>query len=222
MERSNRITKKMVGPYFSEFAIASPIEKISFRLDTLPRNHIDVSPWGSNTYQPDVQFAFAHGQQCIFIKYYVREAFVRATYFRSQDPVYKDSCVEFFVRFNDELSYYNFEFNALGTCLLYYGPDRHQRVPIPDREIATIRHYTTLQNIAVYGRNEFRWEMTVVIPLNVFINHKFIDLSGMRARANFHKCGDDLPAPHFLVWNDIQSEAPDFHRPECFGEIEFG
>lgn len=222
MARSNRSTKNLVGPYFGEFAITSPIEKVSLALDSLPRNDIAYSPWSDRPDKPDVSFAFAHGRQCILIKYFVREPVVRATYFRAQDPVYEDSCVEFFVRFNDENEYYNFEFNILGACLLYFGPDRHHRVPAPAEEIATIKFFTTLQNVVNNeGRNEMDWQLTVVIPLNAFFKHQFESMSGVTTRANFQKCGDNLPSPHYLVWNYIESASPDFHRPEFFGEVEF-
>ena len=40
-------------------------------------------------------------------------------------------------------------------------------------------------------------------------------------KANFYKCGDELQTPHFLSWNPIQIEQPDFHRPDFFGTLEF-
>jgi Carbohydrate-binding family 9 len=61
----------------------------------------------------------------------------------------------------------------------------------------------------------------VMIPLTVFFKHKFETMTGVATRANFQKCGDSLPSPHYLVWNYIESENPDFHRPEFFGEVEF-
>ena len=40
-------------------------------------------------------------------------------------------------------------------------------------------------------------------------------------KANFYKCGDELQTPHFLSWNPIKIENPDFHRPDFFGTLEF-
>jgi hypothetical protein len=39
--------------------------------------------------------------------------------------------------------------------------------------------------------------------------------------ANFYKCGDELPTPHFLSWNPIEWKEPSFHRPEQFGKLIF-
>ena len=36
-----------------------------------------------------------------------------------------------------------------------------------------------------------------------------------------HKCGDLTNHKHYLSWNMVQSEKPDFHRPEDFGRMMF-
>ena len=33
--------------------------------------------------------------------------------------------------------------------------------------------------------------------------------------------GDNLSHPHFLSWRPIQTEKPDFHRPEFFEQVTF-
>lgn len=46
------------------------------------------------------------------------------------DPVYKDSCLEFFINFYPNMlsrGYLNFEMNAFGTLLVEYGVDNFQR-----------------------------------------------------------------------------------------------
>ena len=35
----------------------------------------------------------------------------------------------------------------------------------------------------------------------------------------FYKCGDKTAHPHFLSWNPVGTPAPDFHRPDFFGEL---
>ncbi|WP_369804276.1 carbohydrate-binding family 9-like protein [Chitinophaga sp. MD30] len=43
------------------------------------------------------------------------------------------------------------------------------------------------------------------------------------SQGNFHKCGDEMPTPHFLTWNHVSTHThtPDFHRKEDFEEILF-
>jgi hypothetical protein len=38
--------------------------------------------------------------------------------------------------------------------------------------------------------------------------------------ANFYKCGDETPEPHFLSWNPIDLPKPNFHVPQFFGQLE--
>jgi hypothetical protein len=46
-------------------------------------------------------------------------------------------------------------------------------------------------------------------------------MSFWEIKANFYKCGDELQTPHFLSWNPIEIDQPDFHRPDFFGTLEF-
>ena len=39
---------------------------------------------------------------------------------------------------------------------------------------------------------------------------------------NFFKCGDLTEQAHYLSWNPVTSEQPDFHRPQDFGLLRFG
>ena len=68
---------------------------------------------------------------------------------------------------------------------------------------------------------ECTWEVALVIPYTVFIKHRITSLDGQTIKANFYKCGDELQTPHFLSWNPINIEKPDFHRPDFFGSLEF-
>jgi tRNA-dihydrouridine synthase A len=41
-------------------------------------------------------------------------------------------------------------------------------------------------------------------------------IGGLPTCGNLYKCGDKTPQPHYLSAFPIQSEKPDYHRPECF------
>lgn len=51
--------------------------------------------WNGLTYEPKVSFSIAYND-CIFLKYFVNEKYISAKYLNHNNPVYKDSCVEFF------------------------------------------------------------------------------------------------------------------------------
>ena len=63
--------------------------------------------------------------------------------------------------------------------------------------------------------------MALIIPAEAFFRTAIIGFDGMRMKGNFYKCGDHLQKPHFLSWNPIHVDRPDFHRPEFFGELVF-
>jgi hypothetical protein len=202
----------------------TPIEDISLLLYKQENNPIDIEPWP--TYPeyfdlPKVSFSIAHSENCIFVKYDVKEHEVLARYKQINDPVYKDSCVEFFIGFDDEKSYYNIEFNRLGTCLGRFGNGRENRIPLPVEVLKTIKYERTLKQLKDTGEPAINWTLTVAVPIEVFCFHKITSLQHTKSRMNFFKCGDDLSQPHYLAWNNIISTEPNFHLPEFFGEVEF-
>jgi hypothetical protein len=163
----------------------------------------------------------AHCDDCLFIKFYVEEEYLKAGYQKANDPVYKDSCVEMFIAFERGGGYYNFEFNCIGTCLLGYGSGRENRTLLSESTIGQIEYFSNLYKGYDSATKKAGWELTVKIPVSVFCKHVIKTLSGKSCLGNFYKCGDDLPVPHYLSWNPIQTPEPDFHRPEYFGKVLF-
>ena len=196
---------------------SSSLDEVSSSLNRLDRHPIDIAPWAPFPYKPKSDFAIAHNNDCIFLKYFVQEQVIKAAYYQPDDPVYKDSCVEFFIAYDDEEPYYNLEFNAIGTCKLNFGKNRHNRQVIGESLVRTIRFLTTIEN----AENEIQWSITLLLPVSIFSQHTFTQLSGKVCAANFYKCGDDLPKPHFLCWNNIDTPEPDFHVRRCFGKVYF-
>jgi len=176
-------------------------------------------PWLGRDTKPKVEFKMAYGDDAVFLKFLVREKHFRATFKQINDPVWNDSCVEFFIGFEDDGAYYNFEFNALGTPVVGYGIDKERE--IPDAELIKKIKCIPDNNIAGNDTFPFNWELTVVIPFILFYKHRVTTLKGINCRGNFYKCGDKLPEPHFLCWNNIIADTPNFHLPQYFGKLIF-
>jgi len=190
---------------------------ISQLLDRQEKYSIGFVPWPQFDDKPSVQFAIAHDGYAILLKYYVEEAETLARFTQPNEPVYRDSCVEFFVAF-DQNGYYNLEFNSFGTCLGGYGADRDHRTGQPAALLKTIR---ALPEKKASADGLSRWSLTLVIPVSVFRFDPITSLSGHKCRVNFYKCGDDLQKKQFLAWNNIDWPQPNFHLPQFFGEAEF-
>ena len=140
----------------------------------------------------------------------------KAVYTQYNDPVYTDSCMEFFCDWLGDGRYINMEMNANGTLLSCIGSDRHVRTPIADRSGGEI--------FDVKGELlDGYWQVTAAIPTALLC--KILDVKsipfgkGYAFRGNFYKCGDETPIPHYGMWNPVGTEKPDFHRPEYFGDF---
>jgi hypothetical protein len=199
------------------------LDEVSLRLDQHgPGEQIDTLNWKSFSYRPEVRFNIAYSSKEIFLKYYINEEFVKAEMTESNQMVCEDSCVEFFVLPDSDGIYYNFEFNPIGTCLLGTGTSRKDSVRAPVSVIETIRRkgsYGTVPFKEKKGNQS--WTITVAIPLTAFFRHKMKELKGKTIRANFYKCGDNLSQPHYVTWNPIGTQNPDYHQPEYFGVLKF-
>lgn len=194
------------------------IQEISSVMDRLTPIPIQYAPWPDGKEQPRAAFVMAYGKDAIHLKYYIQEPVIKAEYLNFNDPVFEDSCVEFFIAFDGDGQYYNLEFNCVGTCRGQYGVSKNKREFLPARLLKTIAHQTRLK-----GRiNEpIEWELTLSIPVSVFLHHPRLSLESCRAKGNFYKCGDGLPEPHYLCWSNISAAYPEFHLKDFFKEIRF-
>ncbi|MCF6334096.1 MAG: hypothetical protein L3J11_12510 [Draconibacterium sp.] len=184
-------------------------------------NPIDILNWKQYSYRPDLKFRIGHVKDEIWLKFYVIEKNILAKETHINGAVYKDSCVEFFISFDNE-NYYNCECNCIGTIHLAHGKGRDNRKFVDPEIIKKIEIESSLGNQPFAEKHgNFEWEMMIRIPVECFAYDKIKLLDGMKATANFYKCGDDTSEPHFVTWNPVKTENPDYHRPEYFGKIYF-
>lgn len=184
---------------------------------------IDVMNWENFPYRPNVTFRVAHSNNQLWLKYYVDEKHILALTADTNGAVHKDSCVEFFFDPLGDGNYYNFEFNCIGTTHLAFGPGRSQRQYVAPKTIEGLIGIESSLGTQTFVEKtgKHSWEMTIVIPAELLVHNPDIQLKGLRARGNFYKCGDATSEPHYISWNPVKTENPDFHRPEFFGELVF-
>ena len=186
---------------------------------------IDKINWQEYPFQPEVKVICGYSYTQILLLFEVENDFFRATAKVDQDSVWEDSCVEFFVtsqnveefsgQLLEKIVYRNFEFNCQGVCFSASGT-KSDRTLLEADEMASILRFPVIQsqNQPEEG-DRFNWELIVAIPL---------DLLGLKRGdcffANFYKCGDLTREVHFLSWNPIAAESPDFHLPGFFGKVQ--
>ncbi len=196
----------------TEIALEENTEKVA----------INTINWAEYPYLPDVNFRIAHTENEIILKYYVTEKNPKAVETKTNGDVYKDSCVEFFLSPNANGFYYNFEFNCIGTVHLAYGNGRHNRQFIDQKLVKNIITKSSLGNKPLDLKNyNSEWTILIIIPKSVMANDELVDYSGVNAKSNLYKCGDETDEMHFVSWNAIGTETPDYHQYQYFGNLSF-
>ena len=178
---------------------------------SIPKVMIDtvLEPIPPVPYKTEAQLAY--NDEKIFVHLKTNERKIRAVNTDRNDPVCEDSCMEFFFApDNDDVRYFNFEFNPIGTLLLYVCNKRIEMVPTTDDE--------SIFNIkSVISKDG--WELFYEIPFT-FIKKYFNKISPVML-ANFYKCGEQTEVEHYIAWSKKPDSPRDFHRPEDFGQIIF-
>ena len=156
-----------------------------------------------------------YNEDAICVRLSTVEANVRAV---EKGPVgmpCEDSCLEFFFcPYENDIRYFNIEFNSVGCVFLGMGPN-------VDKLIRLIPEDDTLA--PKITRREDGWEICYTVTYE-FIRRIFPDFkaySGKKMLANCYKCADLSEPPHYMAWSPIVGEPFRFHRPECFGEMIF-
>ena len=219
--KSNSPMKKITVPRINPSCCCSEeLEKI---FATLEANAIDCCNWkASYPYTPKASFKLFHDGNNLYIKFDVTEKDIHTLVTEDFGEVWTDPCVEFFVSPEGNMDYYNFECTCIGKMLMAWHPAGAAK------ENASLDLLTTIKRIPSLGSENFTlregdnsWSLIEIIPAKALFRSGIDSWSGRKMRANFYKCGDNLPTPHFISWNAIDWAEPSFHRPEFFGEIDF-
>ena len=222
------MTNKLTVPLI-DFDIRRPdtvLELQGTRFDVCRVNWPEAFP-----YAPFCSGRIARTEDALVVDFRVTGLDLRAQNTEDNGRQWEDSCVEVFIQDPDGSRYYNFEINPLGKVLACTGASREGRVKRPKEEMEQILRFA--QNDR-FGQSDnachpeeakptkdlegvHSWRVGIVIPF------RLIGLVPGRLpekiRANFYKCGDKTAHPHFLSWNPVLTEKPDFHRPDFFGEL---
>jgi len=201
--------------------------------DTLAVTHFHST--GSD-HRPRVQARMLYDADALYGLSRVEDRYVICTHTGYLTHVYKDSCVEFFVRPKPDKGYMNFEMNCGGGLLLYYiadcTPKRNPDDPddefvdftkVPSDIGSRVRRYHSMASrIFPEIKDDIEWRVEFHIPLSVLETYvgALGPLSGQEWRANFYKCADDSSHPHWGAWSPV-GEAANFHNPSIFGILCF-
>lgn len=191
------------------------METKALRLPIMTNNWPQEHP-----YIPMSSVSLAYTAEALYLRFCSYGKGIRITTLEDGNPVYKDSCMEAFVRIPaQEKRYINFEFNAAGVCDASRRTGRADATPLQQKEYQLIKRHAShpvaelVDNFGLVAK-----QLIVRIPF-VLLNVQGEEDLPESLYANFYKCGDETVIPHFASWKEIETPTPDFHRPEFFAQL---
>ncbi len=195
----------------------------------------DISPVDIDNYMgdkpehmPKTQAKLAYDNEYIYATFRVEnDIYIKSSYTNHQDPVWQDSCVEFFFTPNTDTTtgYYGLEINCGGIMLFYRKSNGATDIDaISQDECKQVDVYHSLPaGIKDEILEPTTWIIEYRIPLSLIKRHKQYQkpAPGVKWKINLFKCADETSHPHWLTWSVIDLPKPMFHAPEFFGTIEF-
>jgi len=212
--------KSLSIPFLPELNALSVDQASDFLDENGTRFSIETLNWPERFgYRPLTTVCAACSSSAIYLLFQVHGNCLRATCTEDNQDVYKDSCVEFFVKQQDSDSYFNFEFNCIGICKASkHLKDRYNFADLTQDKLRKIGRWSSIGNRAFHELSGmFSWELCVSIPFELME----VDPNNLpeKLMGNFYKCADATEQPHYVSWNPIKTEQPDFHQPDFFGEM---
>lgn len=219
----NAVETPMTAVFIDRSHIAAEDIPSVFDSAAVKYNTVSILNWKDTyPYLPKVDFAVAHNGNNLLIHYRVTEKRTIGTMENDLESVYKESCCEFFFMEESDSLYYNIESNCIGSIYLECGTER------ANRTVSTLDNLEKIDRWASLGRNSVghidsltHWELAISVPLQALWRHDFVTLSGKTLLANVYNCvgsGDDR---QYVTWVPVETDKPDFHRPEFFQPIYF-
>lgn len=172
--------------------------------------YLEEINWPEFSYKPKTTARVLHNGEALFVRMETDENPLLARRRKQNDEISDDSCMEFFLKPNaNDPHYLNFEFNPFGAMYLGLRTDRYNNeYPEEDKEFFNVKTY-------VDGE---AWVLTFTIPFE-FISRMVGGIDD-EFKGNFYKCGVDTVCEHYVTYYPIDTEEPDYHRPEFFGPFK--
>ena len=179
--------------------------------------------WGTKQIPETYGYLGYKEQEGLFLKMICEEKDPLRACRNDQEPVYRDSAMEaffmFFPKGNGRADgrdgvYINLEMNANGALLAEYGKGRSGRVPFPQ---SVMEKFACKADV---GKD--RWSVCIVIPESVleFVYGEIPLGKGSSFCCNFYKISENTQIEHYASYAEIDTEHPDFHRPEFFAHAK--
>ncbi len=183
--------------------------------DAVPEEKLEYSNWEPGySFNTFFKMCFCKNDG-IYVRMRTDETELIAVNKNRDEPVWKDSCMEFFicaVEGRDE--YINFEINSIGAFLTEFGKDKTDRV-----YLSTV---TDKQPEITTQVNPDGWSLELYVPCSLISEAYSVcfNASACEIKGNFYKCGDETGHTHYDSFAKMTTLPPGFHNPQCFADIK--
>lgn len=171
--------------------------------------------WESDPpYRPNTYFKMGIVSEDLVAMLKCYEESPRAAFTGRDDPIYRDSCLEFFVApLENRDEYVNVEMNANGAFLCEFGKGKLDRVLVSSLTASS----PIVESFKGDDMNGAYWGVTAKLTKSFLRElYKTDEINFTTVKANFYKCGDDCEIPHYIAFSPVTTLPPGFHNPECF------
>ena len=187
-------------------------------LDTCPEFEVSNVQWNS-TRSPRTTGRMGYiADEGIVVRMRCEETNPLTTKTKNMEMVCFDSAMEAFFAFTDDGSvptmeslYFNFEINSNGALYAKTGYGRAGRAELLPAEMTLVDPKAWLEDDA--------WYMEITVPNQLLQRFLGKTLSaGDTFYCNFYKVGQTPEIEHYMSYNYIESDKPNFHMPPYFAK----
>lgn len=184
-------------------------------------------PWYRGGLRQGTTVRMLYDQSALHMLFTAADRHISAGVTELNGPVCTDSCVELFAAVEPKVGpeYFNLELNCCGVLHMGWGSQRDSRRLICEDLAGRIEVSGSEQGpMPREPRDDDEgWHLVVKLPwdvLDAFVGREIRPRPATVWRGNFYRCGGQVE-PQFACWNPIDTDGPDYHRPECFAELHF-
>ena len=178
-------------------------------------------PWYKEGEKDRTDARLLWDEENLYVSFVAHDPHISATLTERDDPVSRDDCVEVFVAPDTGAvrTYFNFEFNALGTILDRSPRDNRSNAWDAEGVQIAIAIDGTLNEESDEDR---QWTAEIVIPFSSFdpFAPRLPPEDGDVWRLNLYRTGGQVNL-QYMTWSNTLTSKPSFHVPERFGIVHF-
>ena len=178
-------------------------------------------PWWTEGPKDRTEARLLWDETALYVAFTAYDPHISANQTQRDSPVSRDDCVEVFIAPDTSRvkTYFNFEFNALGTIL-----DRSPR----DNRSGTWNGEGIEVAIDIQGTindetdQDSSWVTEIALPFAVFAPYapRLPPADGDVWRLNLYRTGGQVNL-QYITWSNTLAPKPQFHLPERFGIVHF-